>query len=510
MDFRKYLQAKSFGGALSALSLAAGLTLSGFASAQPPGGGGGDGDSASLSIDEPVHGDEIQLFTTGGLLPNSIPMVVELSSSGVMDVTVQLDSNEEVPAAEETDGEWTAFVDLVDATNAVSGTYAASLVAYGIAGDISGYDSSAVRTEHFVESNTVVLTVSILDIMEVTGPGGGTIPLESEILSSIAGAPGGVVTLAPDGIDGVVTTYALADTTNGADVYGEVGIAVNDNRVASIEVTASGDAIDDLEAPPGARIVVMTTYANNGADLLDATGTLPSDPADVVFKGLFVRVVVLIETPAGSENFEMYDGELSGFTINITINQATAITSAKIHEFTLQRDLGYGEFDSTSGAAYEELTPAATQTRVSTVTDGEVNQALGENGVVLGLEAEGGDAISGGGGGGGDDDDSTCFIATAAYGTPMAQEIYTLRAVRDTYMLNNAAGSIFVDTYYRLSPALADKVAESPMLAAVVRALLTPIVLLGKLILAAPMALVALTLAGAGLVLAHRRVRRQS
>ena len=509
MDFRKYLRAKSFGGALSALSLAAGLTLSGFASAQPdgPGPGPGDGDSASLSIDEPVHGDEIQLFTTGGLLPDSIPLVVELSSSGVMDVTVQLDSNEEVPAAEETDGEWTAFVDLVDATNAQSGTYTASLVAYGIAEDSSGYNSSAVRAEH-VESNTVILTVSILDIMEVTGPGGGTIPLESEILNSIDGAPGGVVTLAPDGLDGVVTTYALADTINGADVYGKVGISVNDNRVASIEVTASGDAIDDLEAPPGARIVVMTTYANNGADLLDATGTLPSDPATVVFKGLFVRVVVLIETPAGSENFEMYDGELSGFTINITINQATAITSAKIHEFTLQRDLGYGEFDSTSGAAYEELTPAVDQTRVSTVTDGEVNQALGENGVVLGLEAEGGDAISGGGGG--DDDDSTCFIATAAYGTPMAQEIYTLRAVRDTYMLNNAAGSIFVDTYYRLSPALADKVAESPMLAAVVRALLTPIVLLGKLILAAPMALVALTLAGAGLVLAHRRVRRQS
>ena len=89
----------------------------------------------------------------------------------------------------------------------------------------------------------------------------------------------------------------------------------------------------------------------------------------------------------------------------------------------------------------------------------------------------------------------------------MAAEIDTLRAVRDTYLLNNVAGAAFVDVYYRLSPAVADKVAESPMLAALVRALLTPFVLLGKLILAAPMALMGLMLAGAGLVLAHRRAR---
>ncbi|MFP6582687.1 MAG: CFI-box-CTERM domain-containing protein, partial [Candidatus Hydrogenedentota bacterium] len=102
---------------------------------------------------------------------------------------------------------------------------------------------------------------------------------------------------------------------------------------------------------------------------------------------------------------------------------------------------------------------------------------------------------------------STCFIATAAFGTPMAEEINTLRAVRDTYMLNNIVGTAFVDAYYRLSPTIADKVAESPLLAAVVRAMLTPFILVGKLILSAPMALMALMLAGAGLVLAHRRTR---
>ena len=101
--------------------------------------------------------------------------------------------------------------------------------------------------------------------------------------------------------------------------------------------------------------------------------------------------------------------------------------------------------------------------------------------ILLGL---GGLAIGGGddGGGGG----GPCFIATAAYGTPLAGEIETLRAVRDAFLLDNAFGTAFVDTYYRVSPAIADVVAQSPMLAAAVRIILTPVVFLGKLLLAAP------------------------
>lgn len=74
------------------------------------------------------------------------------------------------------------------------------------------------------------------------------------------------------------------------------------------------------------------------------------------------------------------------------------------------------------------------------------------------------------GGGGG------CFIATAAYGTPLANEIGTLRTVRDQYLMGNAFGAIFADTYYRLSPPIARVVAERPGLAAIVRALLAPVV----------------------------------
>ena len=79
-------------------------------------------------------------------------------------------------------------------------------------------------------------------------------------------------------------------------------------------------------------------------------------------------------------------------------------------------------------------------------------------------------ANGGGGGGGGG-----CFIATAAYGTPMAQEVDALRGFRDGYLMTNSVGATFVDSYYRISPPIADVIANSPVLRAFVRGLLVPV-----------------------------------
>ena len=79
-------------------------------------------------------------------------------------------------------------------------------------------------------------------------------------------------------------------------------------------------------------------------------------------------------------------------------------------------------------------------------------------------------------------DSSGCLIATAAYGTPLAEDINTLRHFRDTHLLNNPLGTAFVDTYYRLSPPIADKVSTSPALSATIRLLLTPLLLLISLL----------------------------
>ena len=69
-----------------------------------------------------------------------------------------------------------------------------------------------------------------------------------------------------------------------------------------------------------------------------------------------------------------------------------------------------------------------------------------------------------------------CFIATAAYGTPLAQEIQILREFRDEYLLTNPLGQVLVDLYYRVSPPIAEFITEHPSLKPIVRVGLVPAV----------------------------------
>ena len=71
---------------------------------------------------------------------------------------------------------------------------------------------------------------------------------------------------------------------------------------------------------------------------------------------------------------------------------------------------------------------------------------------------------------------SRCFIATAAYGRPMAGEIEILRQFRDECLLTNPLGQALVDLYYRVSPPIAEFITERPSLKPVVRIGLLPAV----------------------------------
>ena len=65
-----------------------------------------------------------------------------------------------------------------------------------------------------------------------------------------------------------------------------------------------------------------------------------------------------------------------------------------------------------------------------------------------------------------------CFIATAAYGTPTAEQIDILREFRDTLLLKSTVGAAFVDLYYRTSPPIADFIAGHEAVRTLVREIL--------------------------------------
>jgi len=69
-----------------------------------------------------------------------------------------------------------------------------------------------------------------------------------------------------------------------------------------------------------------------------------------------------------------------------------------------------------------------------------------------------------------------CCVATAAYGTPMAEEIQILREFRDEYLLTNPVGKSLVEFYYSASPPMAEFITEHPSLKPVARVGLLPAV----------------------------------
>ena len=76
---------------------------------------------------------------------------------------------------------------------------------------------------------------------------------------------------------------------------------------------------------------------------------------------------------------------------------------------------------------------------------------------------------------------SPCCTATAAYGTPIAQELGILRQFRDEQLLTSPVGEALVDLYYTVSPPIAGFITEHPGLKPIVRAGLAPAVVMSTI-----------------------------
>lgn len=263
-------------------------------------------------------------------------------------------------------------------------------------------------------------------------------------------------------------------TTNNGSGYAPLLVELNaavqdpDGFIISYEWDFNGDGVYDLNTGSDSKAtytyndvgvypVRLKVTDNGGAsatsDLITITVSTPVNrpPAINSFTAVLtsgdtsLRFTVNADDPDGSVVKYEWDFDGNG-TIDAVTNSAPTT-----HIYTEK-----GEYEATVRIT-DNLGGTATAKTLVSVTD---EQAAIGNRTVTGS--------SGSGGG--------CFIASAAFGSYLEPEVQVLRDFRDNYLLTSGAGKFLVSSYYRISPPIADFIAQHEILKTVVRVALTPVV----------------------------------
>jgi len=261
----------------------------------------------------------------------------------------------------------------------------------------------------------------------------------------------------PTGAEQITPDVALAGGTGPLVVWTDARLGDPDILAARL-YEESVNLFAALSAgAAGAQTVGPATGELQGLTLTFPVGSLAMD-ADVAIK----RVVgaPALPTDAVGEPFSLGPGYLR-LRAPAT---ATAPHPAGSHGSVISLygyDFGSGEWVEVAGNGVDGTT---SDPHVATVS---IEQGFSLLVQVAGYPDDWGHPNSWHGG--------TCFIATAAWGTPLAPEVERLRAFRDKYLATNPLGRAFVRLYEKTSPPIACRIAQQPFLRAVVRAWLRPV-----------------------------------
>jgi serine protease len=164
-----------------------------------------------------------------------------------------------------------------------------------------------------------------------------------------------------------------------------------------------------------------------------------------------------------------------GAAFTLTVNGSGFATGSKVRWSGEERTTSFVSISQLTALIHEEdiAETGTIEVTVFNPTPGGGTSEIREFSVTAPFVPAGG-----GGGGGG------CFIATAAFGSPMEKHVQLLRDFRDRRLLSFDAGKAFVKFYYSASPPIADRIARSEVLKTIVRVLLLPLVGISWIVLA--------------------------
>ena len=257
------------------------------------------------------------------------------------------------------------------------------------------------------------------------------------------------------------TLAAADDTTAMTDHY----VGYGDPAGADGKIRAPDGTISETTPNSGASRLLLTSSNGQMFRLRVATHTerdttAPAEPGDMLLVDATSRDVTLSFAAPGDDGTV---GTVQGYEVRYAAGDA-AITD---DNFATMSDARFSAAVAPSGQTQEvtvqDLLPETTYTVAVRAYDNCHNLSAIRTTLVTTAARESGSV-------------DACFVATAAYGSVLANDVEMLRRFRDALLKRSVLGELAVETYYTFGPPVAGVVGESDLLRSTARDVLNPLV----------------------------------